>query len=469
MSDRAGRLGRQPTAGVDTGSRGGHVAAQRVRCRAGDGERSRGRGRRHLPRPHPHRHLELRRRVGPGGARGGRARRHAARRGGPRTRARGVGPAPRQRRRAHPRGRPVASGSPRARPPRRRAGARRRLAGRSLLGRGRRRLRLGPGRRRHEGHGRHDPGDRPRPRSLRRAAAPGPRRRVPGGRRGGRSLRRHLDRRPPPRPDRGRHRGGKRGRRLLDDDRRPTRLPSPDGREGSGLAAAGGARPRRARVTGQLRQRRHPALRGRRAGRRTPVAARDHPDGPGLPRRGRADHRRPARPRRPRRARRHAGHDGQLRGRHPAEHLQPHPARGRIQAQRHPRHRVRAGRLPLPPRQRTAADRDGPRAGRARGSTSRRCTAASRWRCRSRATSSMPWSPPWPPRTARPPCCPTACRAVPTTRTSARPGVVGYGFAPLRLPAELDFAGMFHGVDERVPVDALRFGVRTLGRFLRTC
>jgi acetylornithine deacetylase/succinyl-diaminopimelate desuccinylase-like protein len=48
-------------------------------------------------------------------------------------------------------------------------------------------------------------------------------------------------------------------------------------------------------------------------------------------------------------------------------------------------------------------------------------------------------------------------------------GIVGYGFAPLRLPPELDFAGMFHGVDERVPLDALRFGVRTLGRFLRTC
>ena len=48
-------------------------------------------------------------------------------------------------------------------------------------------------------------------------------------------------------------------------------------------------------------------------------------------------------------------------------------------------------------------------------------------------------------------------------------GIVGYGFAPLRLPAGLDFAGMFHGVDERVPLDALRFGVRTLGRFLRTC
>jgi acetylornithine deacetylase/succinyl-diaminopimelate desuccinylase-like protein len=48
-------------------------------------------------------------------------------------------------------------------------------------------------------------------------------------------------------------------------------------------------------------------------------------------------------------------------------------------------------------------------------------------------------------------------------------GVVGYGFAPLRLPAELDFSGMFHGVDERVPLDALGFGVRTLGRFLRSC
>ena len=68
-----------------------------------------------------------------------------------------------------------------------------------------------------------------------------------------------------------------------------------------------------------------------------------------------------------------------------------------------------------------------------------------------------------------PPCCRTACPAAPTTRPSAGSGIGGYGFAPLRLPADLDFAGMFHGVDERVPVDALRFGVRTLGRFLRTC
>ncbi|MFJ2605014.1 M20/M25/M40 family metallo-hydrolase [Streptomyces sp. NPDC091279] len=45
-------------------------------------------------------------------------------------------------------------------------------------------------------------------------------------------------------------------------------------------------------------------------------------------------------------------------------------------------------------------------------------------------------------------------------------GIRGFGFAPLKLPPELDFAGMFHGVDERVPVDGLKFGVRVLDRFL---
>jgi acetylornithine deacetylase/succinyl-diaminopimelate desuccinylase-like protein len=44
-------------------------------------------------------------------------------------------------------------------------------------------------------------------------------------------------------------------------------------------------------------------------------------------------------------------------------------------------------------------------------------------------------------------------------------GITGYGFAPLRLPPELDFPGMFHGVDERVPLDALVFG-RTVLRDL---
>ncbi|MFC6092256.1 M20/M25/M40 family metallo-hydrolase [Saccharothrix lopnurensis] len=48
-------------------------------------------------------------------------------------------------------------------------------------------------------------------------------------------------------------------------------------------------------------------------------------------------------------------------------------------------------------------------------------------------------------------------------------GIRNFGFAPLRLPADLDFSALFHGVDERVPVEALRFGVRVLDRFLRDC
>ncbi|GAA3660626.1 M20/M25/M40 family metallo-hydrolase [Microbacterium marinilacus] len=47
-------------------------------------------------------------------------------------------------------------------------------------------------------------------------------------------------------------------------------------------------------------------------------------------------------------------------------------------------------------------------------------------------------------------------------------GIDGYGFAPLKLPADLDFTGMFHGVDERVPLDALVFGQRVLADLLRT-
>ncbi|MET9630795.1 M20/M25/M40 family metallo-hydrolase [Lentzea sp. NPDC006480] len=46
-------------------------------------------------------------------------------------------------------------------------------------------------------------------------------------------------------------------------------------------------------------------------------------------------------------------------------------------------------------------------------------------------------------------------------------GIRNFGFSPLKLPPDLDFSGLFHGVDERVPVDALKFGVRVLDRFLR--
>jgi acetylornithine deacetylase/succinyl-diaminopimelate desuccinylase-like protein len=51
-------------------------------------------------------------------------------------------------------------------------------------------------------------------------------------------------------------------------------------------------------------------------------------------------------------------------------------------------------------------------------------------------------------------------------KSLSRLGITGYGFAPLRLPEELDFTGMFHGVDERVPVDSLKFGTRVLSRLL---
>lgn len=48
----------------------------------------------------------------------------------------------------------------------------------------------------------------------------------------------------------------------------------------------------------------------------------------------------------------------------------------------------------------------------------------------------------------------------------AKLGINCFGFAPLKLPADLDFAALFHGIDERVPVDALQFGVGVMDRFI---
>jgi acetylornithine deacetylase/succinyl-diaminopimelate desuccinylase-like protein len=48
-------------------------------------------------------------------------------------------------------------------------------------------------------------------------------------------------------------------------------------------------------------------------------------------------------------------------------------------------------------------------------------------------------------------------------------GIIGYGFSPLRLPADLDFMALFHGVDERVPISGLEFGVNVLADFLENC
>ena len=46
-------------------------------------------------------------------------------------------------------------------------------------------------------------------------------------------------------------------------------------------------------------------------------------------------------------------------------------------------------------------------------------------------------------------------------------GIIGYGFSPVKLPSDLDFFALFHGVDERIPIDGLRFGVKVLNEFLQ--
>ncbi|GLZ37193.1 M20/M25/M40 family metallo-hydrolase [Actinokineospora sp. NBRC 105648] len=48
----------------------------------------------------------------------------------------------------------------------------------------------------------------------------------------------------------------------------------------------------------------------------------------------------------------------------------------------------------------------------------------------------------------------------------SRLGIECFGFAPLLLPEGFDYRAMAHGVDERVPVEGLRFGVEVLDRFL---
>ncbi|MDQ3404948.1 MAG: M20/M25/M40 family metallo-hydrolase [Actinomycetota bacterium] len=51
----------------------------------------------------------------------------------------------------------------------------------------------------------------------------------------------------------------------------------------------------------------------------------------------------------------------------------------------------------------------------------------------------------------------------------SRLGIECFGFSPLLLPEDFDYRAMAHGVDERVPVAGLRFGVDVLDRFLSHC
>jgi acetylornithine deacetylase/succinyl-diaminopimelate desuccinylase-like protein len=67
------------------------------------------------------------------------------------------------------------------------------------------------------------------------------------------------------------------------------------------------------------------------------------------------------------------------------------------------------------------------------------------------------------------PILPYALSGGTDNKSMSRLGIRGYGFAPLQLPPELDFPALFHGVDERVPIEGLEFGVRVLEHFLRDC
>jgi acetylornithine deacetylase/succinyl-diaminopimelate desuccinylase-like protein len=69
-----------------------------------------------------------------------------------------------------------------------------------------------------------------------------------------------------------------------------------------------------------------------------------------------------------------------------------------------------------------------------------------------------------------------AARAVPymlsggtDAKAFSRLGIRCFGFTPLQLPPDLNFAALFHGIDERVPVQGLQFGVRVMDHLLSTC
>lgn len=49
----------------------------------------------------------------------------------------------------------------------------------------------------------------------------------------------------------------------------------------------------------------------------------------------------------------------------------------------------------------------------------------------------------------------------------SRLGIQTYGFAPVFLPPDLKFSALFHGVDERIPVDGFKWGLRALIEVVR--
>ena len=230
--------------------------------------------------------------------------------------------------------------------------------------------------------------------------------------------------------------------------------------------AGHGSRVNRDNAVGALAARGRPDL-------RAPVAGAAHAHGPGRPDRHRCRRRRgdrPGRARLRRRSRSRTARSGRRAGRrHGAQQRQPDHARRRLQGERHPR--VRRG-----PGRRAGAAR---RRGRVRvdaGPAHRRPRDVGATCHREVPLEASPDGPTFDAMRAALLAEDPGAHVVPVclaggtdAKQFSRLGITGYGFAPLRLPEGFDYSAAFHGVDERVPVDGLEFGVRVLDRFLETC
>ena len=165
----------------------------------------------------------------------------------------------------------------------------------------------------------------------------------------------------------------------------------------------------------------------------------------------RARHR--ARPRRPRGGDRQARPDRHDHRRDHPQHRQPDPARRRLQGQRHPRPGQRHHRLPHPARAGGAVRASSCASWSARTSRSSTCSASPALETtfdgalvEAMAAALRAEDP-----GARP--VPYMLSGGTDAKAFSTLGIRCFGFAPLRLPADLNFSALFHGIDERVPVD----------------
>lgn len=244
-------------------------------------------------------------------------------------------------------------------------------------------------------------------------------------------------------------------------------LPHRSGGAGHGLAEAHRTRPRRTRLQGQQGERRHAARRRRDPHRRAPMAAAAHPDRPRGSHRTRRPLRHRGRPARRGRSAGQAGPGGEAGRGDRAQQHQPDHAGSRLQGQRHPGEAVAYvdGRC-LPGCEdefRATLDKlTGPDVDWefSHREVALRAPVDSPTYATMRAAVEE-----FAPEGHVVPYCMSGGT---DAKQFSRLGITGYGFSPLKLPVGFDYQALFHGVDERAPVEALHFGVRVLDRFLRT-